>query len=94
MRIGREATSVEIGRYKEAMKADPCAYCGAPSVALDHIQARQRGGSNRWWNRAGICTRCNTIKGVRSVLGMLAYGGWLREQWAAEDAARAGWRGL
>ncbi len=62
-----------IGPYCEALRADPCAYCGEPSEDIDHIEARSKGGANHWENYAGICRRCNSSKGDKSMLGFMAW---------------------
>lgn len=57
--------------YLEALLSDPCAYCGAPSTHLDHIEPQHRGGSHRWLNLVGVCGSCNSRKGTKSLLGFL-----------------------
>lgn len=61
----------DLAAYKKLLLGDPCAYCGAPSTVLDHVQARKRGGANDWTNLVGLCALCNTRKSARSILGFL-----------------------
>lgn len=52
-------------RYHQAMKNDPCAYCGNRSEQLDHIFPANRRGRNRRLlkdNCTGICAPCNNSK--------------------------------
>lgn len=76
--IARQITS-EAGRndtsyYLRAMRNDPCAFCGERDDAshLDHIVARESGGSNAWHNRTGLCSTCNGRKATHSLLAALA----------------------
>lgn len=82
-RAAREVRQSEAA-YVAAMLADPCAYCGEPSEALDHITARSRGGDDHWSNRAGICASCNSAKHTRGLIWFLGYRSARR---AAEQAA-------
>ena len=59
--------------YLAALKADPCAYCGAAGGQLDHIDAAHNGGGDGWDNLTGACRGCNLSKGRKSLLGAL---GW------------------
>jgi 5-methylcytosine-specific restriction endonuclease McrA len=67
--------------YREALRRDPCAYCGGPtesrafpSGTLDHIDHERRGLAD-WTNLIGACADCNAGKGTSSLLGFL---GWRR----------------
>lgn len=60
-------------RYREAMRLDPCSYCGAPTQQLDHIEPRSKGGLDDWTNRAGTCASCN---GRKQDLPLLVWMGW------------------
>lgn len=53
----------DIARFREALRADPCCYCGGPGGTVEHLEVRGRAGrwNDRWW--VGACTRCN---GARS----------------------------
>lgn len=66
-----EADRAESAEYRAILQADPCAYCGAPSTAIDHILPTVEGGSDRWDNLAPVCKPCNSTKRTRSVLSML-----------------------
>jgi 5-methylcytosine-specific restriction endonuclease McrA len=76
-----EPTSRSSAAYCRAMRADPCAYCGAPSQALDHIVPRSDGGSNDWTNRTGVCSSCNSTKQQSPLLIFL---GWRQARDAFE----------
>jgi hypothetical protein len=52
--------------------ADPCAYCGAPAAALDHIVPRFMGGANTNDNVTAACRHCNGSKGKKPLLYWLA----------------------
>jgi hypothetical protein len=69
------------------MRFDPCAYCGAPSTQLDHIEPKSQGGSDSWENRAGTCASCN---GRKQDVPMLLWMGWriTRKHHDPWDAAR------
>lgn len=66
-----EADREESAAYQEIIRVDPCVYCGAASVAIDHIAPIVEGGSDRWENLAPVCKSCNSRKRSRSVLVML-----------------------
>jgi 5-methylcytosine-specific restriction endonuclease McrA len=57
--------------YRDALLSEPCAYCGAPSTQIDHIDPRFHGGMDDWTNFAGACRRCNHEKAALSMLGFL-----------------------
>ncbi len=54
--------------YAALIRSDPCAYCGAPSVEIDHIVAISKQGSLDWDNLAPACRTCNPSKGNSSLL--------------------------
>lgn len=54
--------------YREALRRDPCAYCGERGGWLDHIHARARGGADDFSNLAGTCRGCNARKADRALL--------------------------
>lgn len=82
-----------IRDYMLALRWDPCWYCGGKDAVLDHIVAKSRGGSDSWENRAGMCRRCNSKKGVRSILAVLG-ADLHRARWEECEAERAAWNGL
>lgn len=49
--------------YREAIKNDPCAYCGAAGQHDDHVVPLARGGTDHWWNLTRACAPCNISKG-------------------------------
>lgn len=57
--------------YRELIADDPCAYCGRPSAAVDHIVPVLHGGADRWDNYTAACRRCNSGKNARSLLDFL-----------------------
>ncbi|MHC3450772.1 HNH endonuclease [Streptomyces prasinus] len=63
-----EADFEESAAYRVIIKSDPCVYCGAASVAIDHVTPVAEGGSDRWENLAPVCKPCNSRKRSRSVL--------------------------
>ena len=65
--FGRSLRRDEVA-YRRAMRRDPCAFCGLPSQALDHIVPAKDGGADDWTNRAGICRDCNSLKGSMPLL--------------------------
>lgn len=64
-------TDQDFGRYKRAVRSDPCAYCGEPSTTLDHIISAARSGSGDWDNFTAACHSCNSSKGKLSLLPAL-----------------------
>lgn len=54
--------------YRDAMRADPCAYCGAAGGDLDHIVPRHAGGRRTGENETGTCGTCNSRKHTFGVL--------------------------
>lgn len=61
----------ESAEYQQIIRRDPCVYCGATSVAIDHITPIVEGGSDLWGNLAPVCKPCNSRKRSRSVLALL-----------------------
>lgn len=72
IRKNKWAALVERGNYT-------CAYCGEihPSdwFTLDHVQPRERGGSNDPSNLVCCCQSCNSSKGTKPLMT------WLRAQY-------------
>jgi 5-methylcytosine-specific restriction endonuclease McrA len=65
---------VGVMAYCQAVRLDPCAYCGKRGdTDIDHIVPRSEGGPNHWENYTAACRSCNSSKRTRSVLGFL---GW------------------
>ena len=45
-----------------------CQYCGSTrNLTIDHVVPRCRGGTDQWENLTLACSRCNTIKGHKSL---------------------------
>ena len=71
-----------------------CVYCekrlvrrdGTQTCQLDHIRAREMGGSNRAVNLVTACAACNSAKGALGTRGWLAY---LRARGVDTTAVRA-----
>lgn len=76
--------------FLDAVRRDPCAYCGAPSTDLDHIVSRLAGGLSGWSNLTAACDRCNSSKSNHSLLGYLSRIQVVREQ-AVLEAERRRW---
>lgn len=55
------------------LRNDPCAYCGGPAQALDHIVPREGGGDDDWTNLTAACNSCNSKKRTKSLLMFLAH---------------------
>lgn len=64
-RLGRDP---ELCAWSDVLVADPCAYCGAASDGVDHIDPIARGGANDASNLAGACADCNRRKRDRPLL--------------------------
>jgi hypothetical protein len=64
-------SSRDIGRYKQALRRDPCAYCGGDAVTLDHLEPISRGGGSSWDNLTATCNACNAGKHALSLLAFL-----------------------
>lgn len=69
----RQPTRAELVAYRRALRADPCAYCGAETRQLDHIEPKANGGPDGWQNRAGTCASCN---GRKQDVPMLIWMAW------------------
>jgi 5-methylcytosine-specific restriction endonuclease McrA len=64
--------------FKAIVLCDPCSFCGVrlgtgrgEQPAADHVTPLEVGGPNDASNLAGVCRRCNAMKGNGSVLEML-----------------------
>jgi 5-methylcytosine-specific restriction endonuclease McrA len=69
-----ELAGYEVREYLLEKWQRRCAYCGAESVPLqiEHIVAKDRGGSNRVSNLTLACQKCNRTKNNRPVEEFLA----------------------
>ena len=59
---GAQVTGPVARTTRRALLDDPCAYCGAPSVEVDHIRPLSRGGWEHESNMVGACRACNASK--------------------------------
>lgn len=59
-------------QWRQVLRGDPCAYCGAASRGADHIHASWTGGEDGWTNLTASCRRCNRSKQSRSLLSFLS----------------------
>lgn len=71
----------DVAGYVASLLRDPCAYCGAPSSCIDHIEPQHCGGADDWTNFTASCQRCNARK---TVTPLLLFPGWDRAQRAFE----------
>lgn len=62
----------EAYAYSLILRADPCAYCGGPATAADHIEPLSGGGANAWDNLTASCIPCNSSKRSKSLLYWMA----------------------
>lgn len=71
-------------RWREIVRADPCAWCGGAGGYIDHIVPQSRCNAGRrksWMNLTGTCAKCNVQRGDAPVLQ------WLADPEAAAAAA-------
>ena len=66
-----EAADTSARHRRQAIRCDPCAYCGGSGGGADHIRARVRGGPHTWDNLTGACRRCNVAKSSQTLLQFL-----------------------
>lgn len=59
VREKRRVTFMEI----QALKKDPCFWCGGPGGTVDHVIPIARGGRHAIGNLVGCCEPCNNAKG-------------------------------
>jgi 5-methylcytosine-specific restriction endonuclease McrA len=69
-------------RYMDALRRDPCAYCGFLSGVVDHIVPVAGGGPDHWANYTAACSECNGRKSAKRLLIFLAYENGCWEQHA------------
>lgn len=62
----------EAREWAEIILNDPCAYCGARPVELDHIDPISLGGDGTWENLTPGCRSCNASKNDTPLLVHLA----------------------
>jgi hypothetical protein len=96
-RLVVEGVTAEAGphceaAYREAMRHDPCAYCGKPGGTVDHIEPRKPGGADDVSNLTGACAACNNAKFTLPMLFFLGYK-QARDYWRPwQEASAAGRR--
>jgi 5-methylcytosine-specific restriction endonuclease McrA len=74
LRAGRVVSSVndnDAGRYRAALAADPCPYCGGPTDTAEHVDPTSRGGAFDWTNLVHACADCNVAKSDKTLLAFL-----------------------
>jgi 5-methylcytosine-specific restriction endonuclease McrA len=89
--VTTKVTGMMIGPYKDALRLDPCAYCGGPAAVLDHITSINYGGGGTWDNFTAACSLCNGRKGKRSLLSWLAHDLFARADFEKAQALAACW---
>ena len=57
--------------YRDAIRQDPCCYCGGPGGTIDHITPRSAGGLVAYDNETGACAACNQAKQSQPLLRFL-----------------------
>lgn len=57
--------------YREAVRLDPCCWCGGPGGTIEHIVPRSKRGPNKHTNLAGACACCNNARAANSLLHWL-----------------------
>ena len=70
-----------VGRYRTALRSDPCAYCGDVPLQnkwtgrtlgeIDHIEPTSGNGERDWTNETGACRSCNQFKRATPLLHFL-----------------------
>lgn len=68
---GRLRCGGHTPRWRNVLRADPCAYCGGPGGTIDHIVATATEGENALENLTGACPKCNVAKADRPLLSFL-----------------------
>jgi len=53
---------IDRADWRTVLLASPCAYCGAPSTQVDHIDPSSAGGIDDASNMVGACGSCNASK--------------------------------
>ncbi|WP_394253649.1 HNH endonuclease [Arthrobacter pityocampae] len=60
---GMTAEDIAVSNaYRDAIKDDPCHYCGGPSSTVDHVFPVAKGGRDYWFNLVRACEPCNKRK--------------------------------
>lgn len=67
-RLGRDPLAIA---YADILRHDPCAYCGAATEDIDHIDAAANGGANVAGNLTAACRDCNRRKSTAPLLTFL-----------------------
>lgn len=68
-RVGE--SRADVADFAPILRADPCAYCGAPASVIDHIVPLAGGGAHDVLNLTGACRSCNARKRTRQLLHFL-----------------------
>lgn len=67
--VRRPVPELKLSRKSVLARDDyTCQYCGGrgPTLTLDHVIPRDRGGATEWENLVCCCLRCNNKKGNRT----------------------------
>lgn len=65
------AMTPEDHAYARLLRHDPCSYCGAPALPIDHIEPIWYGGAAGWENMTASCQYCNSSKRTDTLLSFL-----------------------
>lgn len=57
----------------DALRNDPCSYCGGEGGHIDHIVPIKNGGQHCAGNITSACKSCNSAKGAKSVVEFLLW---------------------
>jgi hypothetical protein len=61
LRMCREDRELSVA-YRQAIRNDPCLYCGGPGEEDDHYFPVAKGGTDHWYNLVRSCLPCNRSK--------------------------------
>ena len=61
MQLPREDRQISHA-YRQAIRNDPCFYCGSAAAHTDHFFPLAKGGTDHWWNLVRACESCNCSK--------------------------------
>jgi hypothetical protein len=79
LRRGKGLTPEDRGisrSYRQAIRNDPCFYCGAPGAETDHFFPLVLGGTDIWFNLVRACVFCNRSKKASCGTAFMLRTGW------------------